>query len=318
MRASVVIPNYNGLKFLPTCLASLALQTVTDFEVIVVDNGSTDGSLEYLSKHPEVKVIAFPENTGFCKAVNEGIKASNAEYVILLNNDTKAYNTYVEYLLKAIEKDEQIFSVNPQMLSMDYPGRIDDAGDLYCALGWAFARGKGKRKELYDTPKEIFASCGGASIYRRKIFDEIGLFDETHFAYLEDLDVGYRALIHGYKNLYYPDAKVLHVGSGASGSRYNEFKVRLSSANSVYVIGKNMPLLQWVINLPFLFIGFNIKILFFIRRGLGGTYFKGLFRGMGMVLKHYDKHVPFRFRHMKNYLRIQVMLWVNMVLRLKG
>ena len=219
----------------------------------------------------------FPGEHGFCKAVNEGIKASNAEYVILLNNDTKAYNTYIEYLLKAIEKDEQIFSVNPQMLSMDYPGRIDDAGDLYCALGWAFARGKGKRKELYDTPKEIFASCGGASIYRRKIFDEIGLFDETHFAYLEDLDVGYRALI-----------------------------------------GKNMPFLQWVINLPFLFIGFNIKILFFIRRGLGGTYFKGLFRGMGMVLKHYDKHVPFRFRHMKNYLRIQVMLWVNMVLRLKG
>lgn len=314
----MVIPNYNGLKYLPTCLASLAMQTVTDFEVIVVDNGSTDGSFEYLSKHPEVKLIAFPENRGFCKAVNEGIRAASTEYVILLNNDTKVYNDYVERLVEAIDSDDRIFSVNPMMLSMADPTKLDDAGDLYCALGWAFARGKGKDAKAYEERKEIFASCGGASIYRKSIIDEIGLFDEEHFAYLEDLDIGYRALIRGYRNIYEPSAKVLHVGSAASGSRYNEFKVRLSSANSVYIIGKNMPFLQWLINFPFFFIGFNIKILFFIRKGFGGTYFKGLFRGMGMFFKHFDKHVPFRFKNTKNYLRIQVMLWANMVRRFLG
>jgi len=318
MKTSVVIPNYNGIKFLTDCLNSLRNQTFKDFEVIIVDNGSTDGSLGVTKDFPEVRLIAFDNNTGFCKAVNEGIKASEAEYVILLNNDTKVYEDYIENLVKIMDSDSRIFSANPMMLSMNDPTLLDDAGDLYCALGWGFARGKGKKAENYNEPKQIFASCGGASIYRRKVFDEIGLFDENHFAYLEDMDVGYRALINGYRNVYEPSAKVLHVGSAVSGSRYNEFKVRLSSANSVYLIGKNMPFLQWLINLPFLFIGFNIKILFFVKKGFGGTYFKGLFRGMGMFFKNYDKHIPFRFKNLKNYLRIQVMLWVNMVLRLKG
>ena len=118
---------------------------------------------------------------------------------------------------------------------------MDDAGDYYCALGWAFARGTGKPAENYKKVTEVFSACAGAAIYRRCIFEEIGLFDEIHFAYLEDLDIGYRAKIHGYKNYFAPDAVVCHKGSAASGSRHNAFKVDLSSKNSVYVIYKNMP-----------------------------------------------------------------------------
>lgn len=320
MKATIVIPNYNGIKYLADCLDSLKCQTTGDFSILVVDNGSTDGSFELLSAYPEVRSIRFEENKGFCAAVNAGIRAADTEYVILLNNDTKAYDNFVEQLLLAIGKNPEIFSVSARMLNMNNPGLIDDAGDLYCALGWAFARGKGKRAEEYAVPCRVFAACGGAAIYRRSVFEQIGYFDEQHFAYLEDLDIGYRARIYGYQNRYEPKAEVLHAGSGFSGSRYNEFKVNFSSANSVYIIGKNMPVLQILINLPFLLTGFAIKILFFIFKGLGITYIKGLGRGLGMCFKEEGRkrHVPFRFRNFGNYVCIQIELWWNILLRLIG
>ena len=320
MKITVVIPNYNGIKYLADCLDSLQNQTDKDFTILVVDNGSTDGSYELLAEYPEVQSIRFDENKGFCGAVNAGIKAADTEYVILLNNDTKVKEAFVQKLTEAIEKDSKIFSVSARMLNMYEPELIDDAGDLYCALGWAFARGKGKKASEFDVPCQIFSSCGGAVIYRKEIFEQIGYFDERHFAYLEDLDIGYRAKIHGYKNYYEPQAEVLHAGSGFSGSRYNEFKVNLSSANSVYVIGKNMPILQILLNLPFLLAGFAIKILFFILKGLGITYIKGLGRGLKMCFdkEGRKRHVRFRFKHFGNYVCIQFELWWNMILRFIG
>jgi GT2 family glycosyltransferase len=127
------------------------------------------------------------------------------------------------------------------------PTRLDDAGDYYCALGWAFARGKGESSELYDREETVFACCGAAAIYRRDVLEKIGLFDERHFAYLEDMDIGYRAQIHGYVNRYIPSAVVYHAGSGTSGSRHNAFKVRLSARNSVWLVRKNMPLWQRIV-----------------------------------------------------------------------
>lgn len=320
MKTTIVIPNYNGIKYLADCLDSLRNQTIKDFIILVVDNGSTDGSFELLSEYPEVKVIRFEDNLGFCGAVNAGIKAAETEYVLLLNNDTKAKASFVEKMEEAIEANDRIFSVNARMLNMYKPELIDDAGDLYCALGWAFARGKDSYATKYETPCKIFFSCGGAVLYRRSVFEEIGYFDERHFAYLEDLDIGYRARIFGYVNVYQPEAEVFHAGSGFSGSRYNEFKVKLSSANSIYVIGKNMPILQIIINLPFLMAGFTIKILFFILKGLGITYIKGLLRGIKMCLDKEGRrrHVKFRLKHLGNYVSIQVELWWNTVLRFVG
>lgn len=320
MKAVVVIPNYNGIKYLRNCLNSLQNQSTVEFTVLVVDNGSTDGSYELLDEYPNVKSIRFEQNLGFCAAVNAGIKVADTPYVILLNNDTVVKEQFIEKLILAIERDESIFSVSAKMLNMQNPALIDDAGDCYCALGWAFARGKGKDVKHYNQVQEVFSSCGGAAIYRRKVFEQIGYFDELHFAYLEDLDIGYRAKIYGYQNYYEPDAEVLHAGSGFSGSRYNKFKVNLSSANSVYILGKNMPALQIILNLPFLLVGFTIKIFFFILKGLGITYIKGLLRGIRMCFSKEGKENKVRFQkeHFGNYMKIQILLWKNVLLRFIG
>lgn len=253
VKITVVIPNYNGIKYLEDCLCALynQVEDTPAFEVLVVDNGSTDGSVEMLQNRlPQTKLIRLSENTGFCHAVNVGIQASEGPYVILLNNDTKPDTEFVKALYEAIQARERAFSVSAKMLMWDRPELIDDAGDRYCVFGWAYARGKGKPAADYDKPVEIFAACGGAAIYRRAVLEEIGLFDEAHFAYLEDIDIGYRAKLYGYRNYYEPKAAVLHYGSASSGSRYNVWKTGLASANSVYLIWKNMPFLQWLLNFP--------------------------------------------------------------------
>lgn len=313
---TVVIPNYNGIKYLADCLESLRQQDVEtpDFTVLVVDNGSTDASAAWLAENwPEVQTILLAENTGFCHAVNVGIRASQSPYVILLNNDTKVKSGFVKGLYEAIKSDDKIFSVSAKMLMWDKPELIDDAGDRYCALGWAYARGKGRPARQYNEAAAVFAACGGASIYRRSVFEEIGFFDELHFAYLEDIDIGYRARIYGYRNCYEPAAEVVHYGSASTGSRYNERKTQLASANSVYLVGKNMPLLQLLLNLPLLLIGFFLKFLFFCRKKMGRMYLKGLWKGFRRCFEKEGRShkVPFQWSHLVHYLRIQWELYVG-------
>ena len=315
MEVSVVIPNFNGIAFLDSVLGSLEGQTERNFEVIFVDNGSTDGSCSFVAaNYPWVHLIELSENFGFCRAVNEGIRAAKAPYVLLLNNDTEVAENFVEEMLAAIKRHENAFSCAARMVQYHDRDRIDDAGNYYCALGWSFARGKGKDVHRYEKEEKIFAACGGAAIYRKKILDKIGLFDEEHFAYLEDTDIGYRARIQGYENWYAPRAIVYHVGSGTSGSRYNQFKTRYSSRNNVYLIYKNMPLLQILLNLPFLIAGFGIKLLFFAVKGMGREYIAGIKNGF--TITHKEKKVPFELKNLPNYLKIQVELWVNMFRRL--
>ena len=153
----------------------------------------------------------------------------------------------------------------------------------------------------------------GAAIYRKKVFEKIGYFDEEHFAYLEDIDVGYRARIFGYENWYVPAALVYHVGSGTSGSRYNQFKTRYSSRNNIYLIYKNMPVLQIILNLPFLVPGFGMKILFFSQKGMGREYVAGIKNGF--QISHRNKKVKFHMRNLGRYARIQLELWWNIIYR---
>ena len=261
-RVSVVVPNYNGIAFVEACFQAL-LRDAPQSELIMVDNGSADGSRELVEERfPRVRVIALDKNYGFCRAANEGMRAASSPYVILLNNDTEVLPGFVRALVRALQADSKAFSAGAKMIQLHEQEKIDDAGNFYCALGWAFARGKDKSVEYYEKADEIFAACGGAVIYRKAVLERIGYLDEAHFAYLEDIDLGWRAKIAGYRNLYAPKARVLHVGSGTSGSRYNEFKVHLSSRNSVYLAYKNMPAFQILLNFPFLFAGFVIKYLF--------------------------------------------------------
>jgi hypothetical protein len=288
-------------------------------EVIVVDNGSSDGSVELVrEKFPRVRLILNDKNTGFSHAVNQGIRECTTPYVILLNNDTRVGLTFIREMEKIMDNDKagKIFSASAKLVSLYDKDRIDDAGDCYCALGWAFARGKGKKPDKYDRDSDIFASCAGAAIYRRELLDEgsVGLFDEEHFAYLEDIDLCYRARIMGYTNKFASQAIVYHAGSATSGSRYNTFKTKLASRNSIYIIYKNMPPVQLILNLPFLVVGFGVKTIFFARKGMGKEYVKGLADGFRLSKSENGKShkVGFRASRILNYIKIQLLLWANL------
>lgn len=312
MKSTIIIPNFNGICYLENCLQSLAGERA---HILVVDNGSTDGSYEMLTdRFPEVEVIRFLNNTGFCKAVNAGIAAASTEYVVFLNNDTVVEPGFIRELEAVMERDTRIFSGSAKMLSMQEKDKIDDAGDFYCALGWAFANGKGRAESAYRKSYFIFAACGGAAIYRRSVLGQIGMLDENHFAYLEDIDLGYRAQLYGFRNVFVPRARVYHVGSASSGSRYNPFKTRLAAQNSVYLIYKNMPLLQILWNAPFLLIGFLIKALFFLKKGLGGVYLQGLLNGIRLCASAQGRShkVPYARERFGNYCWVQLQLFVNL------
>lgn len=320
MKTTVVIPNYNGINYIEDCMDSL-LKSSVPVAFIIVDNASTDGSRELLlqkyGKMQQVKLIFLEENTGFCHAVNVGIAAAATEYVFLVNNDTVTDKNCIEELERQMELSEIVFSVGSKMINMQNPDKIDDAGDFYCALGWAFSRGKDKNAGCYNRKGRIFAACAGAALYRRSVFEKIGYFDEAHFAYLEDIDIGYRANIWGYRNEFAPKAVVYHAGSATSGSRHNRFKVDLSARNSIYLIYKNMPVLQMLLNLPFLLTGYLIKTAFFTWKGFGGTYIRGL--GKGFVLSFSpegrQRKQGFCMKNLPGYLWIQWQLWVNVVRR---
>ena len=320
-RTSIVIPNFNGIDYIKKCLDAVRCQKRKADLVIMIDNGSSDGSAELVAEeYPEVVLVRFPENTGFCGAVNRGIEISEKagmDYVILLNNDTEAEPDFTGELIRAMDRSRRIFSAQAKMLRMSDPSLIDDAGDFYCALGWAFARGRGKPEEHFRRKIRIFSACAGAAIYRISILREIGLFDEVHFAYLEDCDIGWRAAIEGYLNIFVPTARVKHVGSASSGSVYNLFKVKNSSRNSVYLIAKNMPLPQILINLPLLIPGFFVKAVFFASKHYGKEYLLGIGRGLmlGVKTSSEGKKVRFRRKNLPNYVRIQLELWGNLLRR---
>ena len=302
IKTTIIIPNYNGLSFMEPCFESLKEQTVRNFKVLVVDNGSTDGSVEWLKEH-RIPSIFLKENTGFSGAVNTGIRAADTPYVLLLNNDTRVEPGFVAAMERAMDQSPKIFSVSSRMIQMYHPELLDDAGDMYSILGWAYQRGVGRSSELYQKSCRVFSACAGAAIYRRAVFDEIGLFDELHFAYLEDIDVGWRAKLYGYDNVYCPDAAVYHVGSGTSGSRYNSFKVRLAARNCIYLNYKNMPGWQLLLNAPFLLAGIFVKYLFFVKNGFGRDYVSGLKEGIRT--RKQCRRVPGLLRRFGAELKVQ-------------
>ena len=287
------------------CMAALKAQTYRNFKILVVDNGSTDGSVDWL-KERQIETIFLKENTGFSGAVNVGIRAADTPYVILLNNDTRADEYFVAELVRALEQSPRIFSVSSKMIQMYAPQLMDDAGDMYSVLGWAYQSGVGQDIRRYRKSRRVFSACAGAAIYRREIFEEIGYFDEMHFAYLEDIDVGYRARIAGYDNIYCPAAVVWHVGSGTSGSKYNSFKVKLAARNNIYLNYKNMPALQLFVNAVPIAVGTFLKYQFFRKLGYEKDYLEGLKEGVRTA--HSCKKVEYRPEHLRNYLAIEMEL----------
>ena len=311
MKVTVIIPNYNGLRFLKDCLTALENQSMKDFETLVIDNASSDECVAYIRENfPNVNVMVMEKNLGFSGGVNVGIQSAKTPYVLLLNNDTEVDTHFVEEMVHAIEESPNIFSVSSKMIQFYDREKLDDAGDLYGILGWGFQRGIDAPATSYTKKEEIFSACAGAAIYRKDVFEKIGYFDELHFAYLEDIDVGYRGKIAGYKNMYCPTAIVYHVGSGTSGSKYNSFKVKLAARNSVYLNYKNMPNIQLVINSLPLCLGWFLKWRFFKKNGFEKDYVDGLKEGFSTRKK--CKRVQFQWKNWKNYVKIEWQLIKNM------
>lgn len=290
MKTAVIIPNFNGLHFLGSCMSALAAQTEKGFLTLVIDNGSGDGSVSWLTAWEQEdaahrKLILNTENLGFSGAVNQGIEYAAEEgflYALLLNNDTEADPHFVKALEQAMEGDrrKRVFAFSSRMVKMHDPSLIDDAGDEMTIMNWQFQRGVEKRCEDYLKPCRVFSACAGAAIYRIEALKVTGLFDLHHFAYLEDVDISYRANLYGYQLRYLPTAVCRHVGSGTSGGKYSDFKVRLSARNSIYLLYKNMPGWQKLLNLLPLCLGYLAKYLFFVRRGFGKAYRSGVLEGI--------------------------------------
>ena len=195
------------------------------------------------------------------------------------------------------------------MIQFDNPKLIDDAGDDYTLLAYTKKRGNNQNLNKFIEVSEIFSSCAGAALYRKDLLEELDGFDSEFFAYMEDVDLGYRARINGYKNLFCPNAIVYHIGSATTGSQYNEFKVRLAARNNVWVVYKNLPIPQKIVNILFLFLGFLIKYVFFLKKGFGPTYLNGLKEGL--KTRNKIKKVEFRSKNWKNYFKIEYELIKN-------
>ncbi len=280
MHIDIVIPNYNGRKFLGACLDSLQGQSFSDFTVFVVDNGSTDESVSFLAdKYPHVKRIAFSENRGFSAAVNAGIDAGSAPLVFLLNNDTELDTKCLEELSSAAEKMEEYDFFAMKMINYHDRTRLDGAGDGFLRGGVGYKLGTMEKDgEAYSVAREVFGTCAGAALYRRTFFKGIGLFDEDFFAYLEDVDLNLRAKSRGRRCWYIPEARVYHIGSATTGSRINAFTVSLSTRNNLNVLLKNYPLPLLFRFFPALCVYQFFWFLFVLKKLQLPAYLQGLWK----------------------------------------
>ena len=217
MDVAVVVPNWNGRRWLERCLEALVGQTMPASEVVIVDNGSTDGSTR-MPRPPglPLRIIELGRNTGFAFAANRGLEASAAPAVALVNTDVVLAPDWIERTSNALQRDDRLAAVASKMVQMDDPRRIYDTGDFLRRDGVCEQRGRFKLDDgRFDAPGEAFAPCAGAALYRREAVAAVGGFDERLFAYLEDVDLGLRLALAGWRCAYEP-AVALHAGGGSS------------------------------------------------------------------------------------------------------
>ena len=249
---SVIVLNYNGKHYLDECLSSLIKQTYHNFEVIFIDNGSTDNSIDFIEKNYSnfVKLVKNPINYGFAKGNNIGIQASRGKYIVTLNNDTKVEECWLEELVKSANSNEQIGMCASKIYLMRMEKTIDSVGMLIYPDGSSKQR-SWLEKDIgqYDKQEDVLLPSACAALYRRRMLDEIGLFDEDFFAYCEDTDFGLRGRLAGWKCVFVPRAIVYHHYSGTAG-KYSNLKAFLVERNHWWVAVKNFPLFMLFIS-PF-------------------------------------------------------------------
>ena len=290
----IVIPNYNGFKHLETCYESLKKQTYSNFRVILCDNGSKDNSAAYTKEQfPDSEVILIGYNSGFAKAVNEGIKYCLArpdfDLIFLLNNDIELNPDFLETALCTFAEHPEASIMAVKMLNYFNRNVIDDCGDFIKSNGGSpLARGHGETdKGQYDKLEYIFGACAGAAFYKREVFEAAGLFDETFFAYYEDIDLSFRAQLAGFKCIYQPKAVCYHKRGGTSSIATHGFQTEMCERNLVLMRIKNYPLSTYLLYQPLFFIA-RLKRFYSFIRFHSFTLFlralRGYFRGQLLIV----------------------------------
>ena len=280
---SVIIPNWNGKHFLEECVDSLKAQTFRNFETILVDNGSTDGSVEFAEKRygDFLRIMRNEKNLGFTGGNNVGIQAARGRYVVLLNNDTWAEPTWLEELVKATHIDPPVGMWASKIYSYYRRNQIEATGELIYWDGLSRSRGqyepeRGQHEEI----EEIFFPPGCGGMYRRAVFEEVGLFDEDFFAYADDAEIGIRARLAGWKSVYVPKAILYHKDSGSTG-HYSPFKAFYVERNRLWITVKYFPI-------PLLFLSIFFTFYRFAFQAYGALAHRG---AAGKFTRHYS---PFR------------------------
>ncbi|MBU3966971.1 MAG: glycosyltransferase family 2 protein [Euryarchaeota archaeon] len=290
---SVVVVNYNGKGFLEKCLSSLSSQSYPDIEIIFVDNGSSDGSTEYVRKEfQDVKILEIKKNLGFAKGNNIGIKVARGELIATLNNDTQVTSRWLEELVWAMKTDPDIGMCASKMLFMEKPDMIQSTGLAISRSGVCWDRGIYETDNgQYGSVEEIFGPCAGAALYRKKMLEEIGLFDEDFHAYLEDTDLAFRGRLSGWKCVYVPKAVVYHYHGGTAGFE-TEYTIYYANRNILWNTIKNFPFWVLMSSLPWI-IGRNIAVLpYYFIKGHG----KAIFRSKIDAIKGIPKMIARRSR----------------------
>lgn len=269
---SVVIVNWNGAEFLNQCLSALMVQTLKPYEIILLDNDSSDGSVDIVQCFSFVRLIALAQNTGFARGNNLAIKAASeeSEWIALINPDAFAEPHWLEELIAASQRNPEFDFFASKLLNAGDTSLLDGAGDAYHLSGrvWRLGRGASVMRQA-DSDREVFSPCAAAALYRRSALCKIGGFDEDYFCYVEDVDLGFRLRLAGYRCLYVPQSVAHHVGSGTTGGRHSHFSVYHGHRNLVWTFIKNMPgILFWML-LPIHVLLNIVSVVYFSMRGQG-------------------------------------------------
>ncbi|OOZ36750.1 glycosyltransferase family 2 protein [Solemya velesiana gill symbiont] len=291
-KVSVIIVNWNGELELKRCLVALMAQTVMPHEIILLDNASTDRSLDVAKKFPLVQIIKLDRNVGFSQGNNIAIEAvsKDSEWIALLNPDASPKRRWLEKLLESA-RDHPGFDVfGSKLVKADESSILDGAGDAYHISGLAWRMGHGYSVASFsDLQCEIFSSCAAAALYRRCTFLKMRGFDEDYFCYMEDLDLGFRLRLAGYKSMYVPTAVVSHVGSASTGGSHSDFSVYHGHRNLVWAFIKNMPgVLFWLL-LPLHVLMNLAAIVWFSLKGQGKVILRAKWDALKGIPKAWRK-----------------------------
>jgi GT2 family glycosyltransferase len=277
---TVVVVNYNGGDYLRGCLRSLAQQTFTSFETIVVDNASTDGSLDRIVEAPpHLSILKQDTNLGFAVANNLGARAGKGKWLALLNPDAEAEPGWLAAMMQAVEERPGHRLVASLQVSLHEPSKLDGAGDCYLAWGYAWRGGFGHPVSATPKAGECFAPCGAAALYPRDAFLDAGGFDERYFCYHEDVDIGFRLRLLGERCQFAPQAVVRHAGSALTG-RASRFSVFHGFRNGVWTWVKNMPGGLLLLTAPVWAIGMIALLVRGAVRGVFGATLDGFVAGL--------------------------------------